>query len=238
MINDNFCMTKILAIGAHPDDIEFGCAPLLIKEVKKGNQVKIVVASLGEAGTSGTPKARKKEAENAAKIIGAEIKFINLGGDSHIEYKPQNAFKIAEILRKYKPDIVLAPSLAENQHPDHLNLAKLTRDASRFSRYGGLRELKQFKPHKISALYYYGSSAEWDKKPDILIDVTENEALWKKTMESHKSQMKTKHYSQIILSKAAALGASMGVKLAIGLFSNDPIRLNYLSDITLSSRNY
>ena len=71
---------KILAIGAHPDDVEFGAAPLLIKEVQKGNQAKIVVCSLGEAGTSGTPQGRKREAADAAKAIGAEIEFLNLGG--------------------------------------------------------------------------------------------------------------------------------------------------------------
>ena len=73
---------KILALGAHPDDVEFGERPLLIKEKKKGNQVKIVVCSLGEAGTSGTPQGRKQEAEDAAKTIGAEIEFLEMGGDS------------------------------------------------------------------------------------------------------------------------------------------------------------
>jgi len=116
---NQYLSMNILAIGAHPDDVEFGAAPLLIKELKKGNQAKIVVCSLGEAGTSGTPQGRKKEAMDAAKVVGAEIEFLNLGGDCHIEYNPQNGFKIAAILRKYKPNIVLAPSLMENQHPDH-----------------------------------------------------------------------------------------------------------------------
>jgi len=75
---------KILAFGAHPDDVEFGCGGLLIKEIQNGNQVKIVVCSLGEAGTNGTPASRKKEATDSAKWIGAEIECINLGGDCHI----------------------------------------------------------------------------------------------------------------------------------------------------------
>ncbi len=229
---------KILAIGAHPDDVEFGAAPLLIKEIQKGNQAKIAVCSLGEAGTSGTPQGRKKEATDAANAIGAEIEFLNLGGDCHIECNPRNGFKIAAILRKFKPNIVLAPSLMENQHPDHLNLAKLTRDACRFARYGGLKELKSLPTHKVGMLYYYGSSAEWDKKPDLLVDVTDVERQWQKAMACHKSQMKTKQYIDLIFSKSRALGASCGVKYAVGLYSNDPIRLDRLSDITLSSRNY
>lgn len=230
---------KILAIGAHPDDVEFGgAAALIIKETEKGNHAKVVVCSLGEAGTNGTPLSRKKESQNAAKISGTEIEFVDMGGDCRIEYKPQNAIKIARIIRQYKPDIVLAQSLSQNQHPDHKNLAFIVRDACRFARYGGLRELKTLPVHKIGALYFYGSSAEWDKRPDIVIDVTEVHDKWEKSMLAHTSQMKTKGYLNLVNSKAAALGVSIGVKYAVGLWTNDPIRLNYLSDITLSSRNY
>jgi LmbE family N-acetylglucosaminyl deacetylase len=92
--------------------------------------------------------------------------------------------------------------------------------------------------HKIKSLYYYGSSAEWDKKPDILVDVSDVEKEWETAMAYHVSQMKTKQYSHLVFTKSAALGASMGVKYAVGLYSNDPIRLNALSDLNLSSRNY
>ena len=57
-------------------------------------------------------------------------------------------------------------------------------------------------------------------------------------MAIHSSQMKTKNYLNLVNSKAAYLGASVGVKYAIGLWINDPVRLNSLSDLTLSSRNY
>jgi LmbE family N-acetylglucosaminyl deacetylase len=231
-------MTKILAIGAHPDDIEFGCAPLLIKEAQKGNTVKIVVCSLGEAGTSGTPASRKKESLAAAKLMHARIEFIVLGGDAHFEYKPQNSIKLAKIIRQTKADIVLAPSMKEEQHPDHRILAQLVRDACRLARYGGLKELKKLPQHKISALYYYQSSADFYKKPDIVIDVSDVEKEWVKVIKVHKSQTSTVNYPELVLTKARALGASIGVKYALGLWANDPIRLDFLSDITESSRNY
>src|SRR6202453_1006336 len=72
---------NLLAIGAHPDDIEFGCAPVLIKEIQKGNQVKLLVLSLGEAGTSGTPQIRERESRDAAAKMGAAIEFLDFGGD-------------------------------------------------------------------------------------------------------------------------------------------------------------
>ena len=229
---------KLLAIGAHPDDIEFGIGGLIIKEAQKGTEIKYLVCSLGEAGSSGTPGQRKKEAIAAAKLVGAEIEFIDLGGDCQIENKPQNAVKLARIIRQYKPDIVLAPSQTINQHPDHKIVSDLSRVASRLARYGGLKPLQALPIHKIKSLYFYPSSAEWDKRPDIIIDVSAEHAKWEKAMSLHSSQMKTKNYLNLVNSKAAYLGASVGVKYAIGLWVNDPVRLNSLSDLTLSSRNY
>ncbi len=231
-------MKKLLIFGAHPDDVEFGCGGLIIKEIKKGTQVKIITCSLGEAGTNGTPESRKEEAEKAAKFIGAEIEFIDLGGDCHIQDTPINTFKLAEVIREFKPNIVLAQSLTENQHPDHLTLAKMVRSATRIARYGGLEEIKKYPVHSIDALYYYPSSAEFDKKPDILVDVSSEYADWVKAMEMHESQMKTKGYINLITSKARYFGASVGVNYAVGLWVNDPITLDYISGIEKSSRNY
>ncbi len=163
----NITMKKILVFGAHPDDVEFGCGGLLIKEIEKGAKVKIVVCSLGEAGTNGTPEGRKAEAEAAAKFIGAEIEFISLGGDSHMQNTPENGFKLAEIIREYKPNIVLATSTTENQHPDHYALSEIARAACRLARYGGLEELKKLPVHAIDSLYYYPSSHSFDRKPDM-----------------------------------------------------------------------
>ena len=228
----------ILAIGAHPDDIEFGCAPILIKEIEKGNQVKILCLSLGEAGSNGTPESRKKEAEDAAKIIGTEIEFLDLGGDCHIEQIPANAFKIAREIRQYQPQIILAPQTDENQHPDHATVGKLARDAARFARYGGLAELKDLPVHKIGSLYYYAITQFFGKRPDIIIDVTDVHDKWEKAMAAHESQMKSKQYLEMINSWSHALGSAIGTQYAVGLWASDPIRVDHISDLNLSSRNY
>ncbi len=232
-------MTQILAIGAHPDDIEFGMGGLMVKEAKKGSQIKYLVCSLGEAGSNGTPESRKQEAIEAAKICGvSDIEFLDLGGDCHIEHKPENNIKIAEVIRKFKPDIVLAPENQHNQHPDHYEVAKIAHSACRLARYGGLSELKHLPTHNVSSLYYYPSRAEWGQKPDIIIDVSDNYETWVQAMQAHQSQMQTKGYLNLVSTKAAAWGASIGVKYAIGLWTNDPIRIHNLTDLSLSSRNY
>lgn len=228
---------KILAFGAHPDDVEFGCGGLLIKEIKNGAEVKIVIGSLGEAGTNGTPESRKAEAEAAAKFIGAEIEFIDMGGDCHIINTPENTIHLAEIIRTYQPDIVMAPSLTENQHPDHRVLAEMVRAACRLARYGGLQEIKHLLVHSIDALYFYPSSAEFDAQPDIVVDVSAHYDDWVKAMSLHESQMKTRGYLNLVTSKAQYVGASVGVKYAIGLWANDPVRVESLSHLR-SSRNY
>ena len=146
---------KILALGAHPDDIEFGCAPVLIQEARAGHEVRILVTSKGEAASAGTPEERADEAREAAKIIGASIDFLDLGGDCNQAYTPANAALIAREIRTFRPDIILAPHPGENQHPDHAVLGKLTRDAARLARYGGLAQLLGLPSHQIKSLYYY-----------------------------------------------------------------------------------
>ncbi len=230
-------MKKILAFGAHPDDVEFCCGAVLIKEIERGSQVKIVVCSLGEAGTSGTPDGRKKEAEDAAKFIGAEIEFISLGGDSHMQNTPENSFKIAEIIRAYKPNIVITHCNFGNQHPDHLAVSVMTRSACRLARYGGLEELKKNPIHRIEGLYYYPSTGRVEEKPDIIIDISLQHEKWVKAMSFHESQMNTKDYVDLIVSRAKAYGASMAVEYAAILWADDPVSIDVPSQFG-SSRNY
>ncbi len=230
---------KILCIGAHPDDVEFGVGGLIIKEAFNGSKIKIIIGSLGEAGSNGTPEGRKIEAINAAKISGvSDIDFLDLGGDCHIEYNSKNTILIAKIIREFKPDIVLAPEMQINQHPDHYIISRLAHSACRLARYGGLTELTNLPTHNVSSLYFYPSRAEWGEKPQIIIDVTEHYETWIKAMEAHTSQMGTRNYVNLVSTKSAAWGASIGVGHAMGLWTNDPIRVNNLSDLNLSSRNY
>jgi bacillithiol biosynthesis deacetylase BshB1 len=228
---------KLLAIGAHPDDIEFGCAPALIKEIKKGNQVDLLVLSRGEAGSSGTPNQREQESRRAARLMGASVKFLDFGGDCHLQYTHENSLRIAAEIRELQPTIVLAPHTEENQHPDHAVAGRLTRDACRLARYGGLGPLKHVAVHKVGALYFYHITRHLDP-PDIVVDIGEVVEEWEAAMNCHESQVSTKSYIDLQKSAARLLGLTIGVEYALGLYTNDPIRLNHLSDLTLSSRNF
>ena len=228
---------NILAIGPHPDDLEFGCAPILIKEVLHGSYVRMLVLSRGEAGSAGTPELREQESRSAARLIGATIDFLDFGGDCHIEYSPQNAFKIAAEIRKFKPEIVLAPHPQENQHPDHVAVGKLVRDACRFARYGGLNELKPALVHRIANLFFYNITQHL-QKPDIVIDISGLISEWEAVLNCHASQVLSKGYIELQKTGARLLGLTIGTEYALGLFANDPLRLETISALTLSSRNF
>jgi bacillithiol biosynthesis deacetylase BshB1 len=229
---------KILAVGAHPDDVEFGCAPILIQEVRNGHEARILVTSKGEAGSAGTPEERAQEARDAARIIGAAIQFLEIGGDCHISHSPASTITLAREIRRFKPDVVLAPHLGENQHPDHSAVGRIVRDGARLARYGGLQDLEELPPHPITSLYYYTITQVLIDPPELIVDVSSAREAWEAAIHCHKTQMKTRNYMDLVLARARTLGASIGVEYAAGLWLNDPIRVGSLGDILLSSRYF
>jgi len=218
-------LAPLLAFGAHPDDIEFGCGGVIARETHFGRTVHFVICSRGEAGTHGTPKLRAAEAKRAAAILGATVEFIELDGDAHLECTTAHIITLAGIIRKYQPGIVLAPSCGENQHPDHSRLGRMARDATRLARYGGVKELRQWKRHVIDQLFFYAVTPEAEPRETspILVDVSAPEILtaWKDAMEAHASQTSARNYVEHQLIRARYWGLRGGVTHAIALFPNE-----------------
>ncbi|HWL14088.1 MAG TPA: PIG-L family deacetylase [Opitutus sp.] len=230
----------ILAFGAHPDDIEFGCGGVVARETQSGRPVHFVVCSLGEAGSNGTPAIRRKEALQAAARLGATIEFLKLDGDAHLEVKAAHAIKLARLLRRLRPSLVLAPSLIENQHPDHWRLGRLVRDAARLARYGGLAELRGLYSHAIAHLLYYAVTPEAEPREQLplMIDVSAPAVLeaWTAAMAAHRSQQKTRDYGELQLTRAHLNGLRAGVSHAIPLWPNDSLLLGSLASLTQAAR--
>lgn len=164
----------LLVFGAHPDDIEFGCGGIVANETRAGRKAHLVVTSRGEAGTHGTPRQRTAEAKKSAALLGATIEFVKLDGDAHLEIRAAHAITLAKIVRRVRPGMVLAPTLVKNQHPDHVRLGTLVRDAVRLARYGGLKELRGRAPHFIGQLFFYAITPEAEPGggPPLLMDVS------------------------------------------------------------------
>lgn len=233
---------NLLAFGPHPDDIEFGCGGVIARETAAGRAAHFVVCSRGEAGTHGTPKQRTAEARAAAKHLGATIEFLQLDGDAHLEIRAAHAIKLAAIIRQVRPQIVLAPSVVENQHPDHSRLGKMIRDAARLARYGGLKELRRQKPHAISQLFFYAVTPEAEPRDitPVLIDISDPAAIsaWTKSMRAHASQTATRNYVEFQLTRAKLLGARAGIEYAIALFPNDPLVFDSLPQTGKAARRF
>lgn len=234
--------TTLLAFGAHPDDIEFACGAVIARETKAGRPAHFVICSRGEAGSYGTPKQRVAEAKKAAALLGASLEFLELDGDAHLEIRAAHAIKLAEIIRRVRPEIVLAPSVVENQHPDHSRLGRLARDAARLARYGGLAELRGQKPHAIQQLFFYAVTPEAEPRDvtPVLIDVSSPEVVstWKQAMEAHDSQTSARKYVELQLTRARLLGARAGIEYALPLFPNEPLVFASLSQTTRSARSF
>lgn len=232
----------LLAFGAHPDDIEFGAGGIIAKETRAGRRVHFVVCSRGEAGSNGTPKQRTAEARKAAKILGATIEFLALDGDARLELKSAHALRLAAIIRRVKPGIVLAPTVEPNQHPDHWRLGTLVRDAARLARYGGLKELKRLPPHASGQLFFYALSpgSEPADAPPILIDISAPGivGIWTAAMLAHASQMKTRNYVELQLARARVRGLDAGVAHAQALWPNDPLLLDSLAPLARGARRF
>jgi LmbE family N-acetylglucosaminyl deacetylase len=232
----------VLAFGAHPDDIEFGCGGVVARETQAGRTVRFVICSQGESASSGLPARRVEEAKRAASLLGASVEFIHLGGDAHFELTIAHVLRLAEIIRGVGPRVVLAPTIMENQHPDHAKLGRMVRDAARLARYGGVRELRELPPHTIDQLLFYAVTpgAEPKEAARILIDVSQPKvmATWKAAMEAHASQRQTRDYGELQLTRARLNGLLAGVTYAIPLWPNDDLVFDSLEPLSRSARAY
>ena len=233
--------SPILAFGAHPDDIEFGCGAVIARETQAGRAAHFVVGSHGEAGTHGTARQRTAEAKKGAARLGATLEFVDLGGDAHLEASRAHALKLAAIIRRVRPAVVLAPTPVENQHPDHAAVGRMVRDAARLARYGGVRELRR-PAHAIDQLLFYAVTVEGEPPgvAPVLIDISTPTVLiaWKEAMETHASQAETRHYLGLLFARASMLGQRCGVTMAAALYPNDPLVFPSLAALGRAARQF
>lgn len=157
----------ILAIGAHPDDVELGCGGTVAKMVAEGKKVGILDLTRGELGTRGTAETRKNEAAAAAEILGVEFRE-NLGfKDGFFVNDEKHQLKLIEVIRKYRPEIILCNAV-EDRHIDHGKGADLVESACFLS---GLRKIETgqeaWRPKHI---FHY---IQWyPLTPDFVMDIS------------------------------------------------------------------
>jgi bacillithiol biosynthesis deacetylase BshB1 len=145
----------VLAIGAHPDDVELGCGATVALLARQGRRVGILHLTRGERGTRGTAEERLAEAERAASALGvADLAFLDTG-DGGLRTGPAEEDALIEVLRTWRPDLVLGPAPSD-RHPDHGRAQRLV-EAACF--YSGLANRGAAHPataaHRPAAFFSY-----------------------------------------------------------------------------------
>jgi bacillithiol biosynthesis deacetylase BshB1 len=218
----------ILAIGAHPDDVELGCGATLAKEISNGKKVGILDLTRGELGTRGTAEIRDAEAANAAKLLGVKFRH-NLGfSDGFLVNNAASKLEIIKIIRKYRPDVVLCNAI-DDRHIDHGKGSKLASDAcflSGLQKIETIYESNHQKAWRPKHVYHY---IQWKNiEPDFVVDVTGFLDKKLETVFAYKSQFHQKdanepetpitstNFRDSITYRAQDLGRLIGTEYAEG----------------------
>ena len=230
----------VMAIGAHPDDVELSCAGVLLVEKLNGKKTGIIDLTHGELGSRGTAETRKNEASDAAKILGVVIRE-NLGMDDGFFVNDRaHQIKIIEAIRKYQPEIILC-NAPQDRHPDHGRSAKLVSDAAFLS---GLIKIEtkteglvqqHWRPKYV--LHYIQDRF---LQPNFVVDITD---VFEKKLESinaystqfynpdadgPQTYISTPDFLDSIVYRSKMLGKMIGVKYAEGFISEKMIGLKSL----------
>jgi bacillithiol biosynthesis deacetylase BshB1 len=164
----------ILAIGAHPDDIEVHVGGIIAKAAKKGLAAAILDITIGDLGTHGTPEIRRSEALEAAKILGVERHFLGLP-DARFTEGESERIALMTIIRRLKPTVIILPAI-EDHHPDHPRVHRLGRDAVY---YAGLKNYPcPGEAWRTPAIAWVGG-VNPIAPPDLIVDVSE---VWSQRM--------------------------------------------------------
>ena len=221
----------ILAIGAHPDDVELGCSGTIAKEIANNKKVGILDLTKGELGTRGSAEIREKEANHAAKILNVAFRENLNFKDGFFKNDEEHQLKLIQIIRKYKPDIILCNAI-DDRHIDHPRGAKLVIDSCFLS---GLKKIvtkynnKEQDPWRPLNIYHY---IQWKNlKPDFVVDISNFFEIKIKAVKSFKSQfynekepvhntpISTKNFIDSIEYRARDLGRLTNVDYAEGFIS-------------------
>lgn len=238
----------ILAVGAHPDDVELGAGGILIKHIKKGQKVGILDLTQGELGSRGTIESRYQEAAAAAAIMGLCVRENLKLPDGQVQNDRASQLKLIQKIRQYQPEIVIG-NAPEDRHPDHGNGYKLLADACFFS---GLVKIETFdengnaqapwRPKKV--LHYI---QDRHIEPNVFIDITDEFEQKMKAVKCYHTQFEANEDSHIgpqtyisqpgflqsIEAKAKALGHRIGAGYAEGLILAGDYGLDDLDQIYL-----
>ncbi len=220
----------ILAIGAHPDDVELGCGATIAKEVANGKIVGIIDLTRGELGTRGTAETRDQESDDAADILGVSVRINMEFADGFFVNDKVHQIELIKMIRKFRPDVVICNAV-DDRHIDHGKGSKLVSDACFLS---GLIKVDTKTedseawqdPWRPQQIYHY---IQWKNlEPDVVVDVSGFMDTKMKAVLAYKTQfydanstepetpISSKNFTDSIIYRARDLGRLVGVEYGEG----------------------
>ncbi len=233
----------IVAFGAHPDDVELGCAGTILKEISLGKKVGIVDLTRGELGTRGSSEIRDQEANAAAQILGVSVRENLSFRDGFFKNDEEHQLQIIKMIRKYRPEIVLCNAV-DDRHIDHGKGSKLVSDACFLS---GLMKIEtSINEEKQAAwrpkvVYHY---IQWKNiEPDFVVDITGytdkktasilayGSQFYNPNSKEPESPISSKNFLESLNYRSRDLGRLTGVEHAEGFTVERYLAVNSLGDL-------
>lgn len=182
---------RVMAFGAHPDDVEILCAGTLAKYAQQGHDVAIAIATNGDVGSPTLPceaiaAIRHDEAQKAAALIGAEFYWMGYH-DEFLYDSPEVRRHFIDVIRQFQPDMVLCPDKDNDYHPDHQRTGQIVWDTHVMTPVPNI--LTGHPPcTKIHEIWFYDTVAGINFRPEIYVDITSTWAIKMEMLSCHASQ--------------------------------------------------
>jgi len=234
---------EILAIAAHPDDVELACSGTILNAVNSGKRCGIVDLTQGELGTRGTVDTRYAEAAEASKVLGIAVRENLELSDGFFSISTQNLLKVVEHIRLFRPEIVLTNAVAD-RHPDHGRAGDLVEQACFLA---GLPKVETsyrgtwqdaWRPKRV-----YRFVQDRYMKPDFIVDISDSFEAKMESIKCYKTQffnpesdepttpISGESFMKFIEARAREFGRLIGVEYGEGFNSATPVGVRTLDQL-------
>lgn len=227
----------VLAVGAHPDDVELGCGGTLLRLKSLGRRTGVVDLTRGELGSRGTMETRALEARRAAALLGLDFR-LNLGlRDGDLSLDEESRLALIRVIRQCRPKLVLTHS--KWGHPDHGKAAILVEEAVHHAGLAAIDTSQpRFRPRRIACWTHFDEPVA----PHVGVDISEHYERKERALKAFASQLHRPDSSEPatylsdpgflerIRSFHTHVGSLVGCSLAEGFLMSRPPRIGDLAD--------
>ena len=234
----SYTPVDILAFGAHPDDVELGCAGTLLKAVSAGQRTAVVDLTRGEMASRGTAEERDHESAEASRLMRLTTRRNLDLGDGLLMDTMEHRDRVAAEIRRFKPQVILAPYPGD-RHPDHDAAGKLVQAASFYARMKNriLCDEDSGEPleaHSTNLLLVYLMHEL--ERPTLVVDISEVHAQKMAIVRTYRSQflnpmpndyqfIGTHDYLQMIEARGAYYGAMIQTEYGEPFLARSPLKV-------------